>query len=138
MRDPIRAREWKLANRERANAQAQARYAANPERVKRAQEKYRVKNPDKIKKLQREAFLRWQSEMVDDDFLLAADVVEVHAFRRERLPAFGARARLQAIHIKTTGSARFREELAKCDLVCSNCHRIRTRRRANAEASCES
>jgi hypothetical protein len=28
---------------------------------------------------------------------------------------------------------RLREEIAKCDLVCSNCHRIRTHERAGAK-----
>lgn len=33
--------------------------------------------------------------------------------------------------MKTRGIAAMMTEIAKCDLVCSNCHRIRTRRRAS-------
>jgi hypothetical protein len=50
--------------------------------------------------------------------------------RRDKLEWQQARPFCVSNMVTNLGIARLREELVKCDVVCSNCHRIRTHERS--------
>jgi hypothetical protein len=124
----VRALRWYAENKEYARAKEKEYHRKNPEVRLRAQAKYKakkcqvrdwlIKTYDGIPCMDCDGVFAWCS--MDFDHRPG----EVKEF------GIGWISNLKATPERV---AQTEKEIAKCDLVCSNCHRVRTQERSNAE-----
>ena len=118
---------WREKNRDRINQYSREYNKAN--RLKRVEieRRYRANHPeeDKAKYVRR---LRGQQEYLNDLLLegcIECGISDVRVLQFDHVPERG----VKKFKISSTGFKPWRsflEELAKCDVVCANCHAIRT------------
>jgi hypothetical protein len=111
-----RDRENFIKNRDRINAQKRGRYAANPEK--------HIKNTsERILKRQAEVNVIKERTPCKDCGSHFPAVCMDFDHMGNKLKAVSSMIRSNASREKIF------EEIAKCEVVCSNCHRIRTQNR---------
>lgn len=133
--DRVRARKraWSLANRERERARQKAWRNKNPDRVRAYYQNFKARHPEKVR--------------ANKERQYAKAVGRIAALKDHPCTDCGGRfppecmdfdhrdsstKRLTGVQLYSVDSEKVMAEIAKCDLVCANCHRIRTRRRRRA------
>ncbi len=125
--------------KERARVRAKVYYANNKEHAREVQKKWAAANPDKMKA----AKDRYDSKQhrvrdyltkkyegvpcMDCDGVFAWCAMDFD-HRPGEVKEFGI-GTISCLVSKPETLARAHKEIAKCDLVCSNCHRVRTKDR---------
>lgn len=99
---------------------AKARYKENPERYRAATRRYKAKMY--VQHQQRMVYLK-SSPCADCNGKFPPECMDFDHIRGEKKFAISA-----SIYLSPE---RIANELAKCELVCANCHRIRTKQRQN-------
>lgn len=105
-------RAWQVANREKLNEQQRTRRSKNPERFKESDKRFRAK--------------------IDDIVYAAKDVPCKDCEQRFPLCAMqfdhvrGEKTADIAVLRSRGNRQKIAEEIAKCDVICANCHAIRT------------
>ena len=129
---------WK--DPEKTRARNRATYAANIEINRNKDRKYRVKNRNKINKYERKRYKQKQNEgtliigwlklkyqgtpCMDCNGVFHWCAMDFD-HRPEETKSFGIGS-WSTRNVTTTRLAELEKEIAKCDIVCSNCHRVRT------------
>jgi hypothetical protein len=117
----VRAREWYAENRDHARARQKKYHLEHPEVSRRAQERYAAKKT-KVRD--------WLTKTYGGVPCMDCDgVFEWCAMDFDHRPGEGKEFGIGWIsNLKATPErvAKTQKEIAKCDLVCSNCHRVRT------------
>jgi hypothetical protein len=129
-------RNWRTRNRDRSLANQKAWRAANPEREKARKLAYRDRHKERVPHLQ--YWNRQSSKAKWDEFLAPfkrlpcadcggsfPDCAMDFDHRNPDEKSFAISHKRSLAHREDVIA-----EIAKCDVVCSNCHRVRTRLRA--------
>lgn len=109
-------RQWYAKNRERVSAQARARFAANPGPRLKSRATYVAQHRVDIRALK---LLRG---CIDCGYAVNADALQF-----DHLPGMTKRNCVSSLAGSPTALI---AEIEKCEVVCANCHAIRTARRA--------
>lgn len=147
-RERLRAyrREWNEKNKEKVRARKQELYWADPEKHRAKAGEYRAKNVDRRREYDRAYWARNPNKRRDkdkrDQHRRRAAVWELKAgapcadcgqkFHPVCMDFDHVRGtKVKCVGALTAGSSMktLMDEIAKCELVCANCHRLRTWKR---------
>ena len=121
------SRDYRARNKERLNQYQREWIKANPAKRKITERRWAEKHPEKIRAklakrqaLQRVYLLAWLERGCQD-----CAVADVRTLEFDHVPERGRKRFKLTAHLYKPWKS-FYEEVAKCDVVCANCHAIRT------------
>lgn len=114
--------------RRRAHAEEMRRWRKkNPKEAKDAVLRWRAKNKDKVKEMARRQYLRGKeiiNRLREGEECVDCGNKDTRVLEFDHVPERGKK--VKNITNASLGVAARIRELEKCDIVCANCHRIRT------------